>query len=141
MAKQKGRELLVKIGDGGTTEIYTALAGLTAKSITINTEEIDVTTADATTPGGVMWAEVLDGVKRLSISGTGTFIDATNELRANTVAMATPPTANFQLVIPNFGYFTGAFFLSQLQWSGDLNGGVAYDMTLASSGAVTFTAT
>lgn len=140
MAKQKGRSLLVQIGDGGGTEVFTTLCGLTTKSLTINNEEIDVTTADCTTPGGVMWTEVLDGVKRVSVSGNGFFEDSTQETRANTVAMATPPTANFKIVVPAFGTFAGSFFLSSLEWGGEVAGGVTYAISLASTGAVTFTA-
>jgi TP901-1 family phage major tail protein len=140
MAKQKGRSLLVKIGDGGGTEVFATLCGLTAKSLTINNEEIDVTTPDCTTPGGAMWTEVLDGVKRISVSGNGFFEDSAQELRANTVAMLTPPVANFQLIIPAFGTFAGAFFMSSLEWGGEAAGGVTYAVSLASTGVVTFTA-
>ncbi|HHX89260.1 MAG TPA: phage major tail protein, TP901-1 family, partial [Paracoccus sp.] len=64
MAKQKGRLMLVKIGDGESSEAFTTLCGLRSKTMTINNSEIDVTTADCTTPGGPLWTEILDGAKR-----------------------------------------------------------------------------
>lgn len=140
MAKQLGRALLVKIGDGGGTEVFTTLCGLTTKNIAINNEEIDVTAPDCTTPEGVMWAEVLGGVKRISVSGSGLFKDRTEETRANTVAMSADPRANLQIIIPAFGTFQGEFFLQSLTYTGEQAGGVTYDVALASSGTITFTA-
>lgn len=140
MAKQLGRLLLVKIGDGAGSEAFTTLCGLTSKTITINNSEIDVTTADCTTPEGALWTEVLGGVKRISVSGNGFFKDETHEARLNTVAMAASPIANFQIVVPDFGTFAGAFLVGSVEYGGEQEGGVTYSLTLASSGAVTFTA-
>jgi predicted secreted protein len=44
MAKQLGRALLVKIGDGEASEAFANLCGLNSKSLTINNSAIDVTT-------------------------------------------------------------------------------------------------
>ena len=74
MSKQLGRSLLIKIGDGAGSEAFTAIAGLNSKSITINNSSIDVTTPDATTPGGALWASNLNGLKSMSISGDGIFL-------------------------------------------------------------------
>ena len=68
MAKQLGRSLLLKIGDGASPDVYTAFAGLNSKSLTVNNSAIDVTTPDATTPGGALWAESLNGLKAVAFS-------------------------------------------------------------------------
>ena len=52
MAKQLGRALLVKIGDGGGPETFSNLCGLNSKSLTLNNNAIDVTTPDCTTQKG-----------------------------------------------------------------------------------------
>jgi len=140
MAKQKGRTLLVKIGDGEVGETFSSLCGLTSKTLTINNTEIDVTTADCTDPGGALWTEVLAGAKRVSVTGNGLFLDATSEARMNTVVMADDPVANFQVVVPDFGTFAGAFFVSSVDYGGEQEGGVTYSLSLASTGPVTFTA-
>lgn len=140
MAKQKGRLLLIKIGDGAGTEAFTPLCGLKSKTLTINNSEIDVTTADCTDPGGVMWTEVLGGVKRIAVSGNGYFKDEVNEIRMNTVAMSADATANFQIIVPAFGTFAGAFFVSSVEYGGEQEDGVTYSLSLASTGPVTFTA-
>ncbi len=140
MAKQLGRALLVKIGDGAGTEAFANLCGLNSKTMTINNSLIDVTTPDCTTPAGVMWTESLNGVKNLTISGDGFFEDSVTELRMNTVAMQADPKCNFQVVVPAFGTYAGTFYIESLEFGGESQGGVTYSLSLASTGAVTFTA-
>lgn len=140
MAKQKGRLLLVNIGNGADPEVLTVLCGLRSKTLTINNSEVDVTTADCDSPGGPLWTEVLSGVKRVSVSGNGYFKDEASETRMNTVAMSVDAVANFTIVVPSFGTFAGAFFVSSVEYGGEQEDGVTYSLSLASSGAVTFTA-
>lgn len=140
MAKKLGRALLVKIGDGGGTEVFTNLCGLNSKTLTINNSSIDVTTPDCATPGGALWTETLSGLKNVSVSGDGFFEDSASELRMNTVAMGADNICNFQIVVPDFGTYAGAFRIASLEFGGETEGGVTYSVSLESSGAVTFTA-
>lgn len=140
MAKQLGRAMLVKIGDGESSEAFANLCGLNSKSLTINNSSIDVTTPDCTTPEGTLWTETLAGLKNLSLSGNGFFEDSTTELRMNTVAMATDNQCNMQVVIPDFGTYAGAFRITSVEFGGETEGGVTYSLSLESTGAVTFTA-
>lgn len=140
MAKQLGRALLVKIGDGGGVEVFSNLCGLNSKSLTINNSSIDVTTPDCTTPEGALWTETLNGVKNIAVSGDGFFEDSTAEARMNTVAMANDNQANFEIVVPDFGTYAGAFRIEALEFGGETEGGVTYSLSLSSTGAVTFTA-
>ena len=140
MAKQLGRALLVKIGDGEVSEAFANLCGLNSKSITINNSSIDVTTPDCTTPEGALWTETLAGLKNVSVSGDGFFEDSTTEARMNTVAMQADNVANFQIVVPDFGSYAGAFRIVTLEFGGETEGGVTYSLSLESTGAVTFTA-
>lgn len=140
MAKQLGRQMLIKIGDGGGVEVFSNLCGLNSKTLTINNALIDVTTPDCTTPEGVLWSQSLNGLKSLSLSGDGFFEDSTAEARANTVAMQADPKANFTITIPAFGTYAGAFYIETLEWGGESQGGATYSISLASTGTVTFTA-
>lgn len=140
MAKQKGRLMLIKIGDGATpTEAFTTLCGLRSKTLTINNAEVDVTSADCTTPGGPLWTEVMDGAKRVSVSGNGYFKDETAEATLTTLALADTPMGNFQIIVPDFGTFEGEFMVSSVEFGGEQEDGVTYSLSLASSGEVTFT--
>ena len=138
MTKKLGRTMLIKQGDGEVSEAFTTLCGLNAKTMSINNNEIDVTSPDCTTPGGVMWTEVLAGVKRINLSGNGFFKEEANEARATAVAMSDDPRANYQVIVPGLGTFEGNFFLSTMEYGGESTGGVTYSLALGSNGAVTF---
>jgi TP901-1 family phage major tail protein len=141
MAKQLGRALLVKIGDGaGGAEAFTNLCGLNSKSLTINNSSIDVTTPDCTTPEGALWTATLAGLKNFSLSGDGFFEDSTSEARMNTVAMSADNSVNMEVVVPDFGTYAGAFRISSLEFGGETEDAVTYSISLESNGAVTFTA-
>ena len=112
MAKQLGRALLVKIGDGEVSEVFANLCGLNSKSLTINNSSIDVTTPDCTTPEGTLATESLAGLKSFSLSGNGFFE----------------------------GTYAGAFRITSLEFGGETEGGVTYSVSLESTGAVTFAA-
>mgnify|MGYP001446919207 FL=1 len=139
MAKQLGRTLLVKIGDGAGSEAFTTIAGLNSKSITINNSAIDVTTPDATTPSGALFAQSLNGLKSVSVSGDGIFLDeSAQEGRLNTIAMQADPVANFQLVVPDFGTYSGEFRVTSLEFGGETEGAATFSLSLESNGTVTY---
>lgn len=141
MAKQLGRALLVKIGDGASpTEVFSNLCGLNSKALTINNSSIDVTTPDCATPGGALWTETLNGLKNVTITGDGFFEDSASEARMNTVAMSADNKCNFTVTVPAFGTYAGAFRIASLEFGGETEGGVTYSLSLESTGAVTFTA-
>ena len=139
MAKKKGRQLLIKLSDGQATPEFETLCALTTKTLTINNEEIDVTTADRDAPGGALWTEVLDGVKRVSFSGNGISKKENAEARLATVAMSSPPVVAAQVIVPNFGAFEASFFIQSGDFGGDQTGGVTFSLSAGSTGAVTFT--
>lgn len=140
MAKQLGRALLVKIGDGEAAEAFTNLCGLNSKSLTINNSSIDVTTPDCTAPEGALWTQTLAGLKNVSVSGDGFFESSVAEARMNSVAMSADNSVNMQIVVPAFGTYASAYRISSLEFGGESEGGVTYSLSLESNGVVTFTA-
>lgn len=140
MAKQLGRALLVKIGDGADPEVFSNLCGLNSKALTINNSSIDVTTPDCSTPGGALWTETLNGLKNVTVTGDGFFEDSASESRMNTVAMAADNSCNFTITVPAFGTYAGTFRIASLEFGGETESGVTYSLSLESTGAVTFTA-
>ncbi len=136
MAGQKGRDVLIRIMDpavGG----YVTLAGIRAKSISLNARAVDATSADS--PDG--WRELLAGagVKSASITGAGVFKDAASDALLRQ-AFFTQSVAEFRLVLPDFGNLDGKFLVEALDYSGDHDGEAAFSMTLSSAGAIAFTA-
>lgn len=137
MAAQKGKDLLIKLGNGGAPETFASVAGLRTTAIGFNAQTVDVTNADSANA----WRELLAGagVKQASVTGSGVFKDAASDesVRAAFFAASTP---NWQIVIPSFGTIEGAFGVTSLQYEGVYNGEVTISLTLASAGALTFTA-
>tara|TARA_B100000989_G_C19164938_1_gene313029 strand:+ start:16 stop:438 length:423 start_codon:yes stop_codon:yes gene_type:complete len=139
MAKQLGRTLLVKIGDGGGSEAFTTIAGLNSKSITINNSAIDVTTPDATTPSGALWTSSLNGLKSVSISVDGIFLDeSTREGCLNTIATTADPVANFEIVVPDFGTCSGEFRVTSLEFGGETEGVATFSLSQEGNGEIVY---
>lgn len=134
MAAQKGSSLLVKIGDGGSPEAFTTVGGLRSTSISLNDEAVDVTTMDSSNQRELL---ANGGIQTISISGSGVFTDAASEttLRGKFGASS---FSNFQIIVPDFGTYTGAFMVASLEYAGEYNGEVTYSVTLESSGTITF---
>jgi TP901-1 family phage major tail protein len=137
MAAQKGKDLLVKIGDGASPEAFITVAGLRSTTLAFDAKEVDVTNADSSGE----WRELLtgSGVKSAAVSGSGVFKDAASDA-AIRAAFFDQTLANWQIVIPDFGVIAGPFKLTQLQYEGPYDGEVKISVSLASAGALTFTA-
>jgi TP901-1 family phage major tail protein len=134
MAAQKGKDLLVKIFDGTS---FVTVAGLRTRRLSFNAETVDITHAES----AGQWRELLAGagIKRASISGRGLFKDAsTDALMRQTLFDGT--VTNYQIVIPDFGTVEGAFQITSLEFAGEHNGEVTYDIAFESAGSLSFTA-
>jgi TP901-1 family phage major tail protein len=134
MAAQKGKDLLVKMHDGSS---YVTVAGLRSRRIAFNAETVDITHAES----AGRWRELLDGagIKRAGVSGRGLFKDAaTDALMRQTFFDGAVKTC--QVVIPDFGVVQGPFQITSLEFAGEHDGEVTYDMTLESAGELTFAA-
>lgn len=137
MAKQKGREMILAIWDG--VSAYSPIAGVTAKTIGINNNLIDVTTPNVASPGGKLWSESMEGITSLSISGELVFEDDAAFGLLHTKAIAATPSEQFEVDVANFGVYVGTFFVESLELSGGMEGAITASVSLKSSGAVTFT--
>ncbi|GAA0548087.1 TP901-1 family phage major tail protein [Rhizomicrobium palustre] len=136
MTAQRGRDLLIKIGDGQNPETFTTVAGLRTTGLSFNATTIDITNADSTD----MWRELLAaGVKSAALSGSGVFKDAASDLALRSAFFAQSLT-NFQIVIPHFGTVAGPFKLTELKYEGPYDGEVKIQLSLASAGALSFAA-
>jgi TP901-1 family phage major tail protein len=136
MTAQRGKDLLLKIGDGGSPETFSTVAGLKATQLAFNATAIDITNADSTD----MWRELLNaGVKSATVTGSGVFRDQASDATLRT-AFFNQTLANWQIVIPSFGIVSGPFKLTQLHYEGPFDGEVKLSLSLASAGALNFAA-
>ena len=132
MAAQKGRELLIKIDNGAG---FVTVAGLRSKRLSFNAQLIDVT--DAESAG--RWRELLGGagVQRAAVSGAGIFKDQASDALVRSLFFA-GTIAAWQIVIPDFGTVTGKMQVTALEYFGQYNGEVMFDLALESAGQLTF---
>ena len=137
MAAQKGKDILLKIGDGAGPEVFTTVAGLRARTISLNARSVDATDSDS----AGRWRELLAGagVRQASVSGAGVFRDAASDalIRAAFFAQSAD---NWQLVVPDFGVLEGPFLVAALEYAGEHEGEASFALSLASAGEVTFEA-
>ena len=136
MGAQNGKDLLVKVDMTGTGQFET-IAGLRATRVSFNAESVDVTSLES--QGG--WRELLGGagVRSASISGSGVFRDEGTDERARQLFFD-GETPDFQVIIPDFGIVEGPFQVTALEYAGSHNGEATYEMSMASAGALVFTA-
>ena len=133
MAVQKGAEVLVKIGNGASPEVFTTIGGLRDTSISINQETVDVTTKDS---ARVRTLIAQGGVKSFTISGSGVFDDSASHTTLLGVLDASTFT-NFQFIMPDFNTFTGAFQVTSVEYSGTYNDSAQYSLTFESADTIT----
>ena len=137
MAAQKGKDILLKIGDGESPEVFTTVAGLRARTISLNARSVDATDSDS----AGRWRELLAGagVKQASVSGAGVFRDAASDalIRAAFFAQSAD---NWQLIVPDFGTLQGPFLVAALEYAGEHEGEATYAITLSSAGEIAFAA-
>lgn len=136
MGAQNGKDLLIKVDMNGAGQFET-VAGLRATRVSFNAESVDVTSLES--QGG--WRELLSGagVKSASISGSGVFKDETTDERTRQLFFD-GVTPAFQVIIPDFGTVEGPFQVTAIEYAGSHNGEATYDLSLASAGALNFTA-
>ncbi|MEJ6391823.1 phage major tail protein, TP901-1 family [Gymnodinialimonas sp. 2305UL16-5] len=136
MTAQNGKDLLVKVDMDGNG-VFETFAGLRATRLSFNAETVDVTSLESA--GG--WRELLRGagVKSAAITGSGIFRDATTDERARSIFFQGDMPA-FQVVIPDFGVVEGAFQITSIEYAGTHDGEATYEISMASAGALDFTA-
>jgi TP901-1 family phage major tail protein len=134
MGAQKGKDLLLKIDFGAG---FVTVAGLRSKRIAFNAELVDITHAESVD----RWRELLAGAggRRASVSGRGLFKDAASDalVRQAFFDGAVNPC---QLIVPDFGAISGPFQIASLEFAGEHNGEVTFDIALESAGPLSFAA-
>lgn len=137
MAAQAGKDMLLKISDGAQAPTFHTVAGLRARALSLNAKTIDATDSDSTG----RWRELLAGagVKSVAVSGAGIFRDAASDAQVRT-SFFDQSARTWRLVIPDFGQLEGPFLVAALEYAGDHDGEASFAISLASAGAVSFTA-
>ena len=132
MSAQRGKDLLLKMAEG---EGFVTVAGLRTKRLAFNSETVDAT--DSESAG--RWRELLAGagVQRAAVSGSGIFKDTASDAAIRQVFFAGQIVA-WQIAIPGFGTVEGPFQVTALEYGGNHNGEVTFDLALESAGPLAF---
>ena len=133
MTAQRGKDILLKIE--GAPGVFTTVAGLRARTLSLNARTVDATDGDS----AGRWRELLDGagVKSAAVAGQGIFRDAASDALIREAFLDQAARA-WRLVVPDFGTLEGPFLVAALEYAGEHEGEATFAISLASAGEVTF---
>ncbi|MCC7036558.1 MAG: hypothetical protein IT560_04545 [Alphaproteobacteria bacterium] len=135
MPSQNGRDLLLKIGDGGASESFAALGAARTTAMSINNRPADATTMDA---GGMQKLIAGAGVQDMQVKMDGLFKDAAAEERLRHAAF-NRTADNYELCFPNGDKYAACFVIAEYARGGSFDGLESFSVTLIRSGGGTFT--
>ena len=126
MAAQKGKDLLLKVDSDGAGS-FTTVAGLRARTLAFNAASVDIT--DQESAG--RWRELLEGagIKTARISGSGIFKDAASDETIRGYFFS-GTVRDWQVVVPDLGTVEGPFQIATLEYGGQHDGEVTFDLSL-----------
>ena len=136
MAANCGKSFLVRVKNDAGTPAFVPLAGLRTKSLSFNREIVDVTSSDSV----LQFREILPncGVRSMSVSGAGVSTDKASAVVIQDAAFD-GSLRDCEIVVPGLGLFVGKFAIPTFNHAGEYNGEMKYEMSLESSGDITFT--
>lgn len=136
MGAQKGKDLLLKL-DFDQNGTFETVAGMRSRRVAFNAEAVDITNADS----AGRWRELLEGagVRRAGIAGSGIFKDAGSDASVRELFFD-GAIRTWQVLIPDFGTISGPFQVTGLEYAGEHDGEVGYEIALESAGEVGFAA-
>ena len=136
MVAQKGRDLLLKVDTDGTGSFAT-VAGLRTHALAFNAETVDITHQES----AGAWRELLAGAgaRSAAIRGAGIFKDAASDATVRDIFF-NAAIRDWQVAIPDFGIVEGPFQLTALEYAGNHDGEMTFELALESAGSLTFSA-
>lgn len=135
MSAQRGKDILLKIE--GAPGVFTTVAGLRARTISLNARTVDATDGDSVG----RWRELLGGagVKSAAVAGQGIFRDAASDAVIRE-AFFEQSARVWRLIVPDFGVLEGPFLVAALEYAGEHEGEATFAISLASAGEISFEA-
>lgn len=134
MASQRGRDLLLKIGDGGSPQAFHTLGAARMTAFDLLNEAVEDTAVGTT--GAATYAAA--GTQNLRMTLQGLFKDSAGEALLRQAALA-PAVQDYQLVFPNGDSYAAAFLVEAYRREGSHDGFEGFAVTLLRSGAGSWT--
>lgn len=135
MAAQKGRSILLKIGDGLSGPSFSTVGGIRSKTLTVNNETVDITDSD-NAPWRVLMADA--GIRSVALSGSGVFKDEDAINSVEDLALS-GQVEDFQMVFGNGDIMQGLFQVTSFEYGGEHNGEQTYSIALESAAEIFMT--
>ena len=140
----RASQLLLKLGDGGSPEVFTAPCGLNSKGITFSKEMNDTPVPDCDNPDAPAWTERAVTTLSASVSGEGilsmgdldtwiAFNESTISRNAQVIIVVDAPNAALG------GMWTGKFLMASFEVNGELGNKIQTTVELQSDGPVVWT--
>jgi TP901-1 family phage major tail protein len=133
-----GRLILVKQGNAASPEVFTTIAALRDTTVTESEDSVETTSKD---DGGKR--TLLAGTIRnsITVTGTGVFTDSAT-LASLRTSMRAGTHSNYEIEVVESSTsagetLTGAFRITNLEFSGSYDGEANYSLTLESDGTIT----
>lgn len=136
MSQQNARELVIKRYNGANFDF---VCGIRTRSMPISNAQIDTTVPDCTDPSQPISATAKPGRQTLSFTGDGLFDnaqigkDVADDARLQRIT-------DYQIIVPGYGTFEGAFMVGDFEFSGDMEDPLAFSATWVPTETPTFTA-
>ena len=130
MTAEAGRDLRISYNSGSGMAV---VAGARTDSLTFNNEAIDITDKD---DAGVRTYLDDIGVKSMSLSCTGVATASTFSALAAAAGSDSALHA-FRVAFGSFATYTGSFFITSLEATGEQADTITFTLSLESSGAIT----
>jgi TP901-1 family phage major tail protein len=135
--QQIGRTLLIQIGDGDDPEVFMNLCGMTTRSFNMSANEVDTTIPDCVNPEATPQKTAEPGIKNRTFAGSGKFVKNT----ASSAFMAHVNDAtkfNAKVIVPGLGTYTGPWFVSEFEFSGEMEGNLDFSATFVAAGPLSY---
>lgn len=133
MARQKAKDLLIKIENPDASGTFVTVGMLTTADFSLNTNQNDETNKDSTNDR----RELSTGVQSLSASGS-LFFDAGAPVQRLRDAVHNRETPKLQVIDPGSGTYEGKFVISTFGKSGGFEGSVEANFSIENAGDWTF---
>lgn len=137
--QQIGRLLLIQIGDGASPEVFKNLCGITTRNFNMSADSVDTTIPDCVNPGATPQKTAVPGVKQRTFTGSGKFVAGANS--ATFISYVNDATIfNARVIVPGLGSYTGAWFVTNFEFSGESAGMMDFSATFEAAGLLEFEA-
>lgn len=132
----KGNAFVLKMPTTASGSDYAIVAACKTTQLTVDSSDIDITNKSSGA-----WREVLSegGTKSATISASGIFVDDTSQNRVRAAAFS-GALWNAQIVDEHDNTYAGTWKVSSFSLSGETNSEQTFEVSLSSSGVITFTA-